>query len=118
MATLNNADPADRAEVYAQLGLHLTYQPERRVVTAEVRPTDPCTKVLSERGLEPADGPHEPGYDANSRLNRARLESVGPCFRHSVPTVVHQTARTPGTQRLILDRGITSDRYTTSPDVT
>jgi site-specific DNA recombinase len=44
MATLKRADPADKAEVYAQLGLRLTFDPERRVVAAEARPADPCTK--------------------------------------------------------------------------
>jgi hypothetical protein len=44
MATLKSADPADKAEVYAQLGLRLTCDPERRVVTAETQPADPCRK--------------------------------------------------------------------------
>jgi site-specific DNA recombinase len=44
MATLKSADPADKAEVYAQLGLRLTFDPERRVVVAETQPADPCRK--------------------------------------------------------------------------
>ncbi|WP_319461364.1 hypothetical protein [Micromonospora sp. RTP1Z1] len=33
---LRDADPADKAEVYRQLGLRLTYQPETQTVRAEV----------------------------------------------------------------------------------
>ncbi len=33
---LRNADPADKAEVYRQLGLRLNYQPETQTVRAEV----------------------------------------------------------------------------------
>ncbi len=44
VVTLRAADPTDRAEVNAQLGLRLTYQPDRRLVTAEMTPPVPCTK--------------------------------------------------------------------------
>jgi hypothetical protein len=30
-----DADPADKAEIYSQLGLRLTYQPGRRIIRAE-----------------------------------------------------------------------------------
>jgi hypothetical protein len=39
---LANAAPEDKAEVYARLGLRLTYDPARRVVIAE---SDPWAKV-------------------------------------------------------------------------
>ena len=45
MGVLKRADPADKAEVYAQLGLRLIYKPDSRTVTAEARPTDPCRKA-------------------------------------------------------------------------
>ena len=35
LAVLRAADPADKAEIYSQLGLRLTYQPGRRIVRAE-----------------------------------------------------------------------------------
>ncbi|WP_154936161.1 hypothetical protein [Micromonospora palomenae] len=35
-AVLRDADPADKAEVYRQLGLRLTYRPETQTVRAEV----------------------------------------------------------------------------------
>lgn len=35
---VHDADPADKAETYAQLGLTLTYQPERRLVEAVTKP--------------------------------------------------------------------------------
>ncbi len=37
LAVLRDADPADKAEIYTQLGLRLTYQPGRRIVRAEAR---------------------------------------------------------------------------------
>ncbi len=37
LAVLRDADPADKAEIYSQLGLRLTYQPGRRIVRAEAR---------------------------------------------------------------------------------
>jgi site-specific DNA recombinase len=37
LTVLGNADPADRAEVYAQLGLRLIYQPGERIVRSEIR---------------------------------------------------------------------------------
>jgi hypothetical protein len=35
LAVLKDADPADKAEIYTQLGLRLTYQPGQRIVRAE-----------------------------------------------------------------------------------
>lgn len=35
LAVLRDADPADKTEIYSQLGLCLTYQPGRRIVRAE-----------------------------------------------------------------------------------
>ena len=35
LAVLRDADPADKAEIYSQLGLRLTYQPGQRIVRAE-----------------------------------------------------------------------------------
>jgi len=36
LAVLRDADPADKAEIYTQLGLRLTYQPRERTVRTEV----------------------------------------------------------------------------------
>lgn len=38
MTVLREADPADKAEVYQQLGLSLTYDPAAKRVKAEARP--------------------------------------------------------------------------------
>jgi site-specific DNA recombinase len=38
MTVLSEADPADKADVYGQLGLTLTYDPAARRVKAEARP--------------------------------------------------------------------------------
>jgi hypothetical protein len=41
---LRDADPADKAEVYRQLGVRLTYHPGEARVTVEAQPTGPGTK--------------------------------------------------------------------------
>jgi site-specific DNA recombinase len=40
MSVLDKADPADKTEIYGQLGLRLTYQPEEKKVIARARPLD------------------------------------------------------------------------------
>jgi site-specific DNA recombinase len=51
---LHHADPADKAEVYRELGVHLTYDHAERTVLAETRPTSSvCVVSVSEGGLEP-----------------------------------------------------------------
>ena len=40
LEVVRSADPADKAEIYARLGLRLTYQPQERTVRAETRLTD------------------------------------------------------------------------------
>jgi site-specific DNA recombinase len=40
---LNEAGPADKAEVYGRLGLALTYHPHEKRVAAEARPLRSCT---------------------------------------------------------------------------
>jgi hypothetical protein len=42
---LRTADPADKAEVYRQLGLRLTYKPGPRIITAEANPSGSCTSL-------------------------------------------------------------------------
>lgn len=54
LVALRRADPADKCEVYRQLGLRLTYKHNQRVVWAEARPTPPVgVVVVSGGGLEP-----------------------------------------------------------------
>ena len=36
-AVLHNAAPHDKAQLYSQLGLHLTYEPAQRLIRAETR---------------------------------------------------------------------------------
>lgn len=38
VTVLNHADPADKAEVYRQLGLRLIYHPDTKTVRAEANP--------------------------------------------------------------------------------
>jgi len=40
---LSEADPADKAAVYAELGITVTYDPIQRLISAEARPFEPCT---------------------------------------------------------------------------
>jgi hypothetical protein len=42
---LGDADPATKAALYANLGINLTYQHDRRTVLVEPRPTEPCASV-------------------------------------------------------------------------
>jgi hypothetical protein len=54
MATiLRQADPTDKAEVYRQLGIKLTYKPGLRLIQAEASPNGSCTKVCPEGDLNP-----------------------------------------------------------------
>jgi hypothetical protein len=51
---LRHADPADKTEVYRELGLRLTYNHTEHTVLAETRPTSSvCVVSVSEGGLEP-----------------------------------------------------------------
>ncbi len=51
---LRHADPADKAEVYRDLGVRLTYNHTEHTVLAETRPTSSvCVVSVSEGGLEP-----------------------------------------------------------------
>ena len=51
---LRRADPADKAGVYRQLGLRLTYEPGPRLIKAEANPSGSCTS-LCPRGIGPRD---------------------------------------------------------------
>lgn len=52
LAILREADPADKLEVYRQLGLKLTYNHDKRVVVAETQPQPPvCAVNVSEGDL-------------------------------------------------------------------
>jgi site-specific DNA recombinase len=42
---LDQADPRDRAEVYTQLGLRLTYQNDKRLILVQTQPDQACTKL-------------------------------------------------------------------------
>ncbi|WP_007516034.1 recombinase family protein [Pseudofrankia saprophytica] len=54
LAILKEADPADKAEVYRELGLKLTYDHETETIMAEARPrSSVCAVSVSEDGLDP-----------------------------------------------------------------
>jgi hypothetical protein len=51
-AVLHDANPHDKAEVFRQLGLKLTYHPGRKIVEARVEPVEFGFPMVSEdRGL-------------------------------------------------------------------
>ncbi|MEU1881441.1 DUF2637 domain-containing protein [Streptosporangium sp. NPDC020072] len=51
---LSEADPNDKAEVHAQTGLRLTYQPQKKLVEARVQPgLHMCERYVSEGGVVP-----------------------------------------------------------------
>ena len=50
ITVLRDADPHDKAEIYSQLGLRLTYNPSPRTVSARAEPGRPCTKGSCPRG--------------------------------------------------------------------
>jgi phytoene/squalene synthetase len=53
LAILRTADPDDRAEVYKQPGLRLTYDRETNTVLAETQPTSSmCVEYVSEARLD------------------------------------------------------------------
>ncbi|MEU1734578.1 hypothetical protein [Streptosporangium sp. NPDC020145] len=46
---LSETDPNDKAEVHAQIGLRLTYQPQKKLVEARVQPgLHMCERYVSE----------------------------------------------------------------------
>jgi hypothetical protein len=50
---VQRADPANRAEVYSELGLRMVYQPSRRVIKPERALWAHVQKIVSEGGLAP-----------------------------------------------------------------
>ncbi len=59
-AAIRQADPEDKAEIYRQLGLQLTYTPSHQTIHAEITPT-----------------PHAPKNDKSPRLQRNHGDLVG-----------------------------------------
>jgi hypothetical protein len=59
---IRDADPADKADLYAQLGLTLTYRPQKRLVEAMVTPGHHmCKGFVSEGALEHGNRGDLPG---------------------------------------------------------
>ncbi|MGE5829880.1 MAG: hypothetical protein ACM30G_16180, partial [Micromonosporaceae bacterium] len=50
---LRSADPMDKADIYRQLALKLTYEPGLRLIKAEADPNGSCTKVCRRPELNP-----------------------------------------------------------------
>ena len=52
-AVLRDADPADKALIYRELGLNLTYRPTARTVSAQASPSGSCTELCPRGDLNP-----------------------------------------------------------------
>lgn len=48
---VSEADPDDKAELYTQLSLKLTYYPEKQYVEARIEPEPPHVRSVCVRGL-------------------------------------------------------------------
>jgi hypothetical protein len=60
ISVLREADPADRAEVYQQLGLRLTYHPTQHKVRVQAQPgADPYGEMVGVRGRIDTVTPHD-----------------------------------------------------------
>ena len=63
---LRHADPADKAEVYRELGVRLTYDHAERTVLAETRPTSSVCVVFVSEG----DPDHSSANTSTARIKR------------------------------------------------
>ncbi|NJP35172.1 zinc ribbon domain-containing protein [Micromonospora thermarum] len=52
-AVLRDADPADKALIYRELGFTLTYRPTTRTVSAQAAPSGSCTRLCPRGDLNP-----------------------------------------------------------------
>ena len=50
---LREADPADKGQIYRELGLSLTYEPTSRTVTAQAVPSGSCTRLCPRGDVDP-----------------------------------------------------------------
>ncbi len=79
---IRDADPADKADLYAQLGLTLTYRPQKRLVEATVTPSlHMCKGFVSEGGLEPRSWWYIPKRGIHHHSKLTRQGPAGPAFR-------------------------------------
>ena len=78
VSVLNEADPADKTEIYGQLGLRLTYQPGEKIVIAQARPLDAmyvrtCPRGDLNRWPMSSDRPASVGYLSDLHIPAAGL---------------------------------------------
>jgi hypothetical protein len=79
---IRDADPADKAELYTQLGLSMTYRPQERLVEAAVTPSlHMCKGFVSEGGLDPRSWWYIPERGIHHHSKLARQGPARPAFR-------------------------------------
>ena len=84
---LRKADPTDKAEVYWQLGIKLTYKPGLRLIQAEASPSGSCTKVCPEIDTNQYPISADLGSRPHCRLNRCTsTPSPGRVSGHDQPS--------------------------------
>jgi site-specific DNA recombinase len=90
---LRHADPADKADVYRELGVHLTYDHAERTVLAETRPTSSvCVVFVSEGGLEPPP----PSRGLAPQASASAIPPLGHCHLHLATPLTTCGARHEG----------------------
>ena len=96
LAIVRTADPDDRAEVYKELGLRLTYDRESNTVLAETRPTSSmCVESVSEARLDH----HAHALHLQQRLLLVSLMGLEARRRSGSVRFVAVVARRPGYPR-------------------
>ena len=84
------ADPEDKADIYAQLRLTLTYQPEEKLVQATIKPgLNMCNGFVSEARVAPyVHCPHRPDHGVYAHLGRRAMNAAGRVIRWSTAVAV------------------------------
>ena len=81
---VHEADAADKADIYAQLGITLTYRPDSQLVEATVKPGLNMRKgFVSEGGLEP---PRRGNFPGLGKFHVTRIQDQTPVFKYFVRT--------------------------------
>jgi hypothetical protein len=100
---VREADPADKADLYAQLKLTLTYQPGQRLVEATVKPRLDMRKgLVSEGGLEP---PRRGNFPESGKFHVIRIPDRNCVFKYLLGIFrLRASSRIRGVARCIFSR--------------
>jgi hypothetical protein len=93
-AVLRDADPADKALIYRELGLTPTYKPTARIVSAQATPSGSCTRLCPR-----PDTNRNPTRTTTIRRHPAVLDGWSSCAPRSRPTLPGPGGSHPGRRR-------------------